>query len=947
MRSIHATAAFAAALSALLSTGVTAQEAPKPAQAPAAEQLPPVDVIQKQAPKQTAQKKSAPKKKPTPIATAPTTEPPPVTQAESTAPAAGSSTGLVRTAPLAGSEIPLDLIPRGVSTMNSSDIRRDGSVIPQEFLNSRIPSVMVDDLQGNQFQTGIQYRGFEASPVAGLPQGLAVYQNGVRINESFADNVNWDFIPTNAIDGITVMGSNPIYGLNAIGGAIGITMKDGFTFHGAEIDTRAGSWGRRQASTQAGAQSGNVAIYGAFEGINDDGFRDFSDTEVRRGYADLGFKGTDSEFHLNYTAATGVVGVTAAVPEDLLAFGGWERTFTSPQITENDMQMFSINGTVNVTPTTTVSGIAYSRRFNQSHIDGNIAEFGPCDDTGVWDEDLEDDYPTGLCTEEGKPIFGLGGVSAPENAGSHYVRGPDGSIIKGPNNNGDLGNVRAPLGSIDKTSQDADSYGIALQAADKSKLFGLGNHFVVGSSYDHGRVKYQASSELGYFKDHYVVSPFETPITLTGQSGVPCNNGDAAQTPLNLPDGVDASNCSEWLNASEVTPRSLTTTNDYVGIYLVDTLDLTDKLSVTFGGRWNYARVQIENTGDASLDKLNGTNEFYRFNPSVGATYKLLPGLSVYGGYSEANRAPVAAEIACSDPDNPCIIESALASDPPLKQVVTKTWEAGVRGGLATWDGTEHLDWSFGVFRATNQNDIIMIADSQQGRGYFANAGETQRQGIEASATYRARRWMAYASYSLVDATFQSSNIIAAENNPHADECEDLLGPGFDGEEDATCVQISPGNRMPGVPRHRFKAGFDYLVTPKWVVGTDFLAASNQIFYGDEGNLDAPLPGYGRLNVHTSYNLTQHVQLYGLIENLFDKQYGIYGTYFNKQLAQQAGPGCGGRNNEDACEGENPNAVPGTNGPDPSLKGLVYGDSQRTITPAIPFSLYGGIRVKF
>ena len=104
-------------------------------------------------------------------------------------PSAGSNEGLVRTSPLAGSEFPIDQIPRGVSTMNASDIRRDGSVIPQEFLNSRIPSVMVDDLQGNQFQTGIQYRGFEASPVNGLPQGLAIYQNGVRINEAFGDTV--------------------------------------------------------------------------------------------------------------------------------------------------------------------------------------------------------------------------------------------------------------------------------------------------------------------------------------------------------------------------------------------------------------------------------------------------------------------------------------------------------------------------------------------------------------------------------------------------------------------------------------------------------------------------------------------------------------------------------------------------------------------------------------
>src|SRR5262249_45058905 len=160
-----------------------------------------------------------------------------------------------------------------------SDVEREHQNIPQEFLNSRIPSVMVDDLQGNQFQTGIQYRGFEASPVNGLPQGLAVYQNGIRINESFGDTVNWDFIPSNAIDGIAVMGSNPVFGLNAIGGALSITMKDGFTYHGGEIDTMVGMFGRRQISAQGGVQVGNFAVYGAFEGVDDDGFRDFSGTK--------------------------------------------------------------------------------------------------------------------------------------------------------------------------------------------------------------------------------------------------------------------------------------------------------------------------------------------------------------------------------------------------------------------------------------------------------------------------------------------------------------------------------------------------------------------------------------------------------------------------------------------------------------------------------------------
>src|SRR5690606_28993198 len=120
-------------------------------------------------------------------------------------------------------------------------------------------------------------------------------------------------------------------------------------------------------------------------------------------------------------------------------------------------------------------------------------------------------------------------------------------------------------------------------------------------------------------------------------------------------------------------------------------------------------------------------------NPAGGATYKLTPGMSLYGGYSEANRAPVAAEIACSDPNNPCLIESFLVSDPHLKQVVGHTWETGVRGERTSKDGREKLEWSAGLFRTENTDDIITVFSPLAGRGVFENGGDTLREGIEAN----------------------------------------------------------------------------------------------------------------------------------------------------------------------------------------------------------------------
>ena len=112
-----------------------------------------------------------------------------------------------------------------------------------------MPGAIISDVTGNPFSVDVQYRGFTASPVEGTPQGLAVYQNGVRINEVFGDTVNWDLIPSSAINGVTVVSGNPLYGLNALGGALNIGMKDGFSYQGVESDTRAapGAASRRRS----------------------------------------------------------------------------------------------------------------------------------------------------------------------------------------------------------------------------------------------------------------------------------------------------------------------------------------------------------------------------------------------------------------------------------------------------------------------------------------------------------------------------------------------------------------------------------------------------------------------------------------------------------------------------------------------------------------------------
>ena len=261
-----------------------------------------------------------------------------------------------------------------------------------------------------------------------------------------------------------------------------------------------------------------------------------------------------------------------------------------------------------------------------------------------------------------------------------------------------------------------------------------------------------------------------------------------------------------------------------------------------------------------------------------------------------------------------------------MKQVVSRTFELGLRGKLASWRGDQRLEWTAGLFRTENQDDIIAIAHRQSnGRGYFTNAGDTLRQGVEAGVRYQDRRLLAYANYAFIDATFRTANVLASPDNPVRRGVRSAtrgLHPTDD--DDPLCIQVNPGDRLPGIPRHRFKAGFDYWLTTKWKFGADLVAASDQIFFGDEGNDNPPLDGYAKVDIRTSYNLTEHVQIYGLIDNLFDSRYGLFGNFFNREAANNAAAG---------------RSASG----DDFFDDAIHAPSRRPR----PFAIYGGLKVKY
>ena len=207
----------------------------------------------------------------------------------------------------AGSGIDSSKLPYPIQIGSAQELQNVGAVSLADFMGQSFSSVSLNDAQNNPLQRDLQYRGFTASPLLGLAQGLAVFQNGVRINEPLGDAVNWDLLPQSAINQITLGGgSNPLYGLNSLGGSLVIDMKDGFNFEGANIEVSAGSFGRKIANFQLGGNDGQLGYYLNVEHFDEDGWRDQSASDALNLYGSL-------SWHLNIPPSISTFSMAAQI----------------------------------------------------------------------------------------------------------------------------------------------------------------------------------------------------------------------------------------------------------------------------------------------------------------------------------------------------------------------------------------------------------------------------------------------------------------------------------------------------------------------------------------------------------------------------------------------------------------------------------------------------------
>jgi outer membrane receptor protein involved in Fe transport len=731
--------------------------------------------------------------------------------------------------PITSDSLPADRTPILVQGLSAEDIDKSNALDLTDAMNKRLNGIYVNDNAGNPFEPDINYRGYTASPLLGTPQGLSVYLDGVRQNQPFGDVVNWDLIPKVAIDSMQLIpGSNPLFGLNTLGGAVSIRTKDGLSSQGASAQVIGGYFARRSVEAQyGGANNRGLDWFVAGNYFYEDGWRQLSPSDVKQSFAKLRWNHNNTSLALS--GAYAINSLTGNGLQDFRALNrSYSSVYTVPDTIWNHSPSLTLAANHGFSKNLTFSGNAYYRHVRSNTTNGDI------------NNDSFDQSLYNLNSSEIRALQAAGYSGFPTTGNSTtqpfpYWRCIAQALLK------DEPSEKC-TGLITNTQTQQNNYGLNGLFSWRSEH----NQFSAGAGWDHGAITYGQLSQFGYLN--------ADGITVTGvgayADGSTDEDGDPVDTRVQLHGSVN-------------TPS----------FFFMDTYH-RDRWSVTASGRYNRTTIDNQDrlpSSDAH-GSLTGNHVFQRFNPAIGGTYRITSSISAYANYSEANRAPTTIELGCSNPDFPCNLPNALVDDPPLEQVVSRTVEVGLRSVQQS-----PLSWSVGYFRGQNNNDLLFVASELTGFGYFMNFGKTKREGVELNLATRIKSVSLGGGYTFLNATYGSTQIVNGGSNSSNDTAQGGT-PGVGGD-----ITITPGDRIPQTPQHLLKIFADYKPLKKLEIDFNVIASSGSYARGNENNLHQPdgitylgsgsSPAYGVANLGVHYTFSPKLQLFAQMNNITNNHY--------------------------------------------------------------------------
>jgi outer membrane receptor protein involved in Fe transport len=651
---------------------------------------------------------------------------------------------VIQQAPLPGFEIPRALYPGHAQQAGSAAIEAAGAGTLAEFMNRRLVGVTASDVQGNPFQMDLSYRGQRLSPLLGTPQGLSLYLDGVRMNQPFGDVVSWDLLPETALAGLALVpGSNPLYGLNTLAGALVLTTKSGRTHPGTEADASFGSGARKRLDFGQGLRwAAGWHAYAAGTVFDEDGWRDRSPGSLANLFLKWGRSQGDTDWSLSLLQAGSRLTGNGLVNESLLAVDR-RAVYTAPDRTRSRDTLLNFQGSHELGEDATLAVQAWHRRGRRDASNGDVAA----------------DFPAARFNRSRSQQSETGaGAQWTRRSGAH--------------------------------------------------------RFALGSE--------AASSRMEH--DQY------------GQDAV----FDGERNVLPVP------------GAAQVHEVSLRGRSTRLSLFASGLWALAPRTQLSPSLRWNavHVRSALGQPAPASSESFR----YRKLNPALGVTHAATEALTLFASAAQGNRVPTALELGCADPARPCVLPTGLQADPFLRQVVSRTLEAGLRAMPGAG-----IQWSAALFRTVNRDDIVFVRSGVAQAGYFTNVARTRRQGLELAAQGRQGPWDWHLGYTALAATYQATGV--------------LPGPLSTAQQPNT---FQPGTRIAGLPRHVAKLAADWQALPELKLGADLLALGSQVVAGNESGKRPELgrlAGYAVLHARATWRLSPHWQAYLRVNNVFDRRH--------------------------------------------------------------------------
>ena len=565
------------------------------------------------------------------------------------------------------------------------------------------------------------------------------------------------------------------------------------------------------------------------------GWRNDSPSDVRQIFGKLGWKNDRTDISLALAHADNQLTGNGLQEQGMLA-RDLASVYTKPDETRNRSSLFNLVASHSLSDRLQFSGNLYYRNIDSATLNGDINEAAL--GQSVYQPSADDQDALTAAGFTGFPASGANAANTPFPFWRCIAQGLQTDEPAEKCN-----------GLINRTQTAQLNYGFSGQLSGAGLLWGQRNQWMLGAAFDASQVDFSQSTQLGYLNaDRSItgIASFGDGVTGGVVDGAPFD------TRVNL------------------TGRSHTWS-----VFGSNTLSLLDDtLHLTLSGRFNATRIENRDLirADGDPASLSGDHRFERFNPALGLTYSPTKSINMYLGYSESSRAPTSIELGCANPEQPCKLPNAMAGDPPLTQVVTRTLEVGLRGNTAS-----NIQWNAGLFHAENQDDILFVADNQAGFGYFKNFGKTRRQGLELGLAAKFGALNVGAQYTRLDATYQSAETVNGSSNRSNTSAADGA-PGLDGT-----INIRPGDRIPLVPDQMLKVFADYSPSSNITLGASMIAVAGALARGNENAAHQPdgtvyqgagqSAGYAVFNLSANYRMTSQWQWTAQINNLFDTRY--------------------------------------------------------------------------